>query len=156
MSPNCHDMQGPSEILLVEDYEPDTRLIALAFTRNGVANKLHIVHDAGEALDLLLDRNGSRNTVADLSAIGLVMVDIHLPKFDGWEVLHRLKENAATRHLDVIMLSGCVFPEDTEKARELGALGCLAKPVELDELRKILAGSRFPLAIAAPAIPRER
>ena len=148
-------MTERAEILLVEDYEPDARLIALLLQRNGVTNKLHIVRDAVEALDFILERGEPKNQSAKC-CLGVVLVDIHLPKMDGWDVLRQIKQNAPTRDIAVIMLSGHVFPEDEQQAGELGALGCLVKPVAFDKLRDLLSDAGISLIITRPGAPAKR
>ncbi len=149
VSPEIPDMAEPVEILLVEDYEPDARLIALLLKKHRVANKLHHVRDPGEALDFVFGRGAHRHRGPD-HPVGVVLVDIHLPKMDGWEVLRQIRQDDRTNQLSVILLSGYLFPDDFEKARQMGASGCLLKPVSFDKLRDALTESGFEWSITAP------
>jgi PleD family two-component response regulator len=56
-----------------------------------------------------------------------VLLDVLLPKMDGFKVLERLKSSAATRNIPVIMLTNLAKKEDLDRAKELGALDYLMK-----------------------------
>ncbi len=66
-------------------------------------------------------------------------MDIRLPKLDGWEVLQLLRQDPSTRAIPVIMISGSLFKAETEQCRELGANGSLSKPLQMEELKAVLA-----------------
>ncbi|MBF0427743.1 MAG: response regulator [Magnetococcales bacterium] len=61
-----------------------------------------------------------------------ILLDIHLPVMDGWEVLRQLKKNARTRHIPVHILSG---DDERQFGFKLGAMGYLVKPVQAEELQ---------------------
>ncbi|MFH1258996.1 MAG: response regulator [Elusimicrobiota bacterium] len=60
----------------------------------------------------------------------LIVLDIGMPKLDGWEVCRRLKENPATSHIPIIILSALTQDEDMEKGRRLGAIRYFKKPCD--------------------------
>jgi len=60
----------------------------------------------------------------------LILMDISIPKVDGWEATRRIKSDASTRSIPVIALTAHALEEDRERAREAGCDGYLAKPVE--------------------------
>src|SRR5689334_14293899 len=140
--PGSHSMSEPVEILLVEDYEPDTQLVSILLKKNRIANKVHLVRDGGEALDFLFCRGKYTNRSFDKPP-GVILLDIRLPKLDGWEVLRQLRQDPRTSSIPVVMLSGSVFAGDLEKARQFGVLGCLPKPIQFEKLRELLTESRF-------------
>ncbi|HZQ47099.1 MAG TPA: response regulator [Verrucomicrobiae bacterium] len=135
-------MSEPVEILLVEDYEPDAQLVSILLKRNRIANKVHLVRDGGEALDFLFCR-GAYHRRSFEHPPGVVLLDIRLPKLDGWEVLHRLRQDPRTSRIPVVIMSGSIYAEDMEKGKQLGALGCLSKPVPFEKLRELLTESGF-------------
>ncbi len=65
-----------------------------------------------------------------------IILDIALPKMDGWEVLKRLKSNLETRHIPVHFISGI---DKTVDAMKSGAIGYLTKPVSIDVLNDTMA-----------------
>ncbi len=62
-----------------------------------------------------------------------IILDIGLPGINGWEVMERLKENPATRHIPVHFISGS---DESTEALKLGAIGYLTKPVSIDKMRE--------------------
>ncbi len=131
-------MKEPFEILIVEDYEPDVQFALRLFRKNRIANKLHVVRDGAEALDFLFSRGIWRHRTASQRPL-VVLMDIRLPKLDGWEVLRLLRQDLSTRAIPVIMISGSLFKAETEQCRELGANGSLSKPLQMEELKAVLA-----------------
>jgi CheY-like chemotaxis protein len=60
----------------------------------------------------------------------LILMDISIPKMDGWEATQRLKADASTRGIPIIALTAHALEEDRQKAQQAGCDGYLAKPVE--------------------------
>ena len=60
----------------------------------------------------------------------LILMDISIPKIDGWEATHRLKSDKDTRSIPIIALTAHALEEDRQKAIQAGCDGYLAKPVE--------------------------
>jgi CheY-like chemotaxis protein len=75
----------------------------------------------------------------------VILMDATMPLLDGWEAARRLKADAATRNIPLIMLTAHAFAEHRERAAKVGADAFLAKPVLPDvlalEIRKVLAAS---------------
>lgn len=82
-------------ILLVEDNPDDELLTRRALKKSGISNKVSVVRDGAEALDLLF---GAEELPR------LVLLDLNLPKVDGLEVLRRLRADGRTRSLSVVVL----------------------------------------------------
>ena len=93
---------------------------------------------------MLAQRPGIRLLMADLPLPGLalatqerpdlVLLDIQLPGMDGFEVLKRLRANAATRDIPVVAVSANAMPADREKATSAGFVDYITKPIELSVL----------------------
>ncbi len=141
-------MAEPFEILLVEDYEPDAEYLLRLFKKHRVTNQIHVALDGGQALDFLFCRGAYRQRKADTAPL-VVLLDIRLPKLDGWEILKQIKENPQTASIPVVMLSGSVFAEESERAQELGAVGCASKPVHMEELERLIAATGHALSRSA-------
>lgn len=81
---------------------------------------------------LHLADNGERGiTQAQDLQPGLVLIDLNLPDMSGFEVLRRLRQNAATRHLRCIALSADAMPDSIERARVAGFDDFWTKPIEV-------------------------
>jgi diguanylate cyclase (GGDEF)-like protein len=65
----------------------------------------------------------------------VILLDLQMPEMDGFEVLRRLKDSAATHNLPVIVLSGKTGSEDKVSAFDLGATDYVTKPCDMAELR---------------------
>ena len=126
-------MPKPVDILLVEDYEPDAQLILILLKKNRIANKVQLVRDGAEALDYVFCRGAYQKRSFDHPP-GVVLLDIRLPKMDGWEVLRQIRQDKRTGSIPVIMLSGSLFTPDLQKGKQLGALGCITKPMQFEKL----------------------
>jgi CheY-like chemotaxis protein len=64
----------------------------------------------------------------------LILMDATMPRMDGWEAVRRLKDDPATQHIPLIMLTAHAFREHRERAAQVGADAFLAKPVLPDQL----------------------
>src|SRR5579884_1198327 len=95
------DMPEPVEILVVEDYEPDAQLLRLLFRRHHISNSVHVAIDGSAAMDFIFARGRHANRASDPLPL-VVIMDIRLPKMDGWEVLRQLRADPRTRELPVI------------------------------------------------------
>jgi two-component system response regulator len=137
------------EILLAEDYEPDVRLAFILFKKNRIANRIHVVRDGQEALDFVFCRGAYADRTFD-QLPQVALLDIRLPKVDGWEVLRQIKQNPRTSKISVIMTSGSVFANEIQKSESLGAAGCLEKSFKFETLREILARAGLRWFMAEP------
>jgi CheY-like chemotaxis protein len=70
----------------------------------------------------------------------VILCDIGLPDLDGFEVARAIRSDEALRSTRLIALSGYAQPEDRQRAQETGFDAHIAKPPDLDELVKVLAG----------------
>lgn len=82
-------------------------------------------------------------TQTQLEQPSLILMDVTMPRMDGWEAVRILKQDQLTRNIPLIMLTAHAFQEHRDRAAEVGADGFLAKPVLPDELareiRRVLA-----------------
>ncbi len=121
------------QILLVED-NPDDEMLALrALRKSAIADDLVVARDGVEALDYLLEQNRSG---AELPA--LVLLDINLPRLNGLEVLKRLRENAVTHLLPVVMLSSSKEEKDISSSYDYGCNSYIRKPVDFRQFSDMI------------------
>jgi two-component system, sensor histidine kinase and response regulator len=113
------------KILWVEDDKFLSSMIAKRLTNEGAL--LTHATDGEEAVTFI-----ARDEKPDI-----VMLDIILPKLDGFQVLQKIKTNPATKDIPVILLSNLGQPSEIEKGQQLGALKFLVKAtVSLDQIVK--------------------
>jgi prepilin-type N-terminal cleavage/methylation domain-containing protein len=125
------------DILLVEDNPTDADLVMIAHRLNKSAYTIQVVRDGVAALDFLLG-GGTGSEGAQLPLPRLVLLDLHLPRLNGFEVLERLRADERTRLLPVIIFSSSEQESDVGKSHRLGANGYLRKPSNFQTLREIL------------------
>lgn len=123
------DAPAVPEILLVEDNPEDVELTRRALARARVVNRLALARDGAEALDLLLGRDASFS----VEALKVVLLDLKLPRVDGFEVLERMKADDRLRLLPVVVLTSSAEGPDVQRAYALGANSYIVKPVEFDK-----------------------
>ena len=75
-------------------------------------------------------------TQTQLEQPSLILMDVTMPRMDGWEAVRILKQDQLTRNIPLIMLTAHAFQEHRDRAAEVGADGFLAKPVLPDELAR--------------------
>jgi two-component system response regulator len=119
------------EILLVEDNAEDAEMTTRALRRSHLANQLRWVKDGAEALDYLfcVGPYAGRDVRRPPK---LVLLDIKMPKVDGIEVLRRLKADAATRTIPIVMMTSSNEERDVAEAYKLGVNSYIVKPVQFE------------------------
>lgn len=108
------------KILLAEDNETDIWLFQAAFQALGIHHDLEVARDGERALVRL--REGRPPD--------LILLDINMPKLDGFEVLSAIREHPKLRLIPVIMLSSSRDQRDVRRAHELGANSYLCKATQ--------------------------
>lgn len=129
-------------ILLVEDDEGHALLMEEALRASLSIQKVYRVKDGEECL-LFVHRE---KPVPDL-----ILLDIKLPKLDGYGVLHQLKENEKYRSIPVIIVSSMSNPAEIDYCYRLGVTAYIIKPISYEELRQKMEGlGKFLSVVALP------
>jgi two-component system response regulator len=123
---------GGKKILLVDDNADDVDLALRAFAQAHVDNEIVVVRDGAEALDYLFAA-GMYAGRALGEAPALVLLDLHLPKIDGLEVLRQLRADERTRRVPVVVLTSSSEEADILRSYDLGANSFVRKPVEFEQ-----------------------
>ena len=113
----------PVTIVLVEDDPGHARLIEKNIRRAGVSNEISHFASGTAGLDYLMAHDGAPT---------LVLLDLNLPDMSGTHILERLKSNAATKHIPVIVLTTTDDKVEIQKCYDLGCNVYITKPVDYD------------------------
>lgn len=136
----------PQVILLVDDDPDDTWFSKRALRAAHVANPvLHLDNGEG-ACDALF----GKGAYAALD-VGLVLLDLHLPRVTGLEILDRLRDDPGRGRVKVIMLSGAQEQERVDIAYAHGADGYLVKPLRPETLLAAIQASGWTGLVLTPA-----
>jgi two-component system cell cycle response regulator DivK len=123
-------------ILVVDDSAVSLKLADVVLRSEGY--RVMVASSAGQALSML------GTTLPDM-----VLVDVHLPGMSGLELTRCIRQEARTRELLVVVLSGSVSHECEQKAFEAGCNGFIGKPIDTrtfgSRLRTFLDGARSSL-----------
>lgn len=124
------------EILLVEDNPGDARLTREALASSKVRNRLHHTKDGEEAM-AFLRRQGE---YAAAPTPDLILLDLNLPRRDGREVLEDIKRDPSLKQIPVVILTSSEAEEDVLRSYRLHANCFITKPVDLEQLTKVVQG----------------
>ena len=126
--------RNPANVLLVEDDPDDVLFVERAFARVCADLRLHVVGD-GEVALRYLRREGE---FASAPPPDLVLLDLNMPKVNGYEVLGDVKNDEKLRHIPIIVLSTSSDREAMMKAYRLHANSYITKPVTTEQLNRIV------------------
>lgn len=115
-------------ILLVEDNPDDEELVLRSLRKANIANEVRVARDGAQALEMLYGDGAAHATQP-----ALVLLDLKLPKIGGLEVLRRIRAEASTRLLPVVVLTSSSEDEDILASYERGANSYVRKPVDFTE-----------------------
>jgi|AraplaDrversion2_2_1032049.scaffolds.fasta_scaffold00286_26 CheY-like chemotaxis protein len=115
-------------ILLVDDNPADLEFTCYVLKSCEIEHEVFIGRDGEEALHLLENE----------AAIDLVLLDLKLPKVDGFDVLARAGADERLARIPVIVLSTSALDSDVTRAAQLGAAGYIVKSIEFAEFRRAL------------------
>lgn len=119
-------------ILLVEDNPDDQVLTLRALRKNNIRNQVVIRQDGAQALDFLFCQGADAERDPHQMP-QVILLDLKLPKIDGLEVLRRIRADARTRLLPVVILTSSREEQDLVKGYGYGANSYIRKPVDFNQ-----------------------
>ena len=119
-------MNKKKEILIIDD--DSKNIFALAAVLKSKKYSCVSAYTAAAGFEILSKEKN----------IGVVLMDMMMPEMDGYEAIGKMKETEGLKNIPVIAVTAQAMPGDREKCIEAGASGYIAKPIDLDELEKLL------------------
>ena len=131
--------QSPLEILLIEDNEDDVLILEKAFANTALPHVIKSLTDPEEAITYLRQQDPYRQARRP----DVVLLDINMPKRDGFQILADLKADPRLRDLPVVILTTSQEEVDVVRAYALGACSFISKPVGVRATQELV--ERFAL-----------
>jgi two-component system, chemotaxis family, response regulator Rcp1 len=128
------DRVGIFQILLVEDNPAHADMLRETLKQIKIANNLYVVEDGELAMDFL----HKRGEFAASPRPGLVLLDLGLPKKNGFEVLAEIKADPDLKRIPVVILTTSKSEEDILKSYDLHANTFIRKPVNLNQFLEVV------------------
>jgi CheY-like chemotaxis protein len=126
------------DILLIEDNLNDAELAIRAIEKNNPSLQIDHISDGEDALDYLR-KHGNPQQNNHRSLPKLILLDLKLPKVDGFEVLRTIRSIPETKLIPVVILSSSGEERDILECYQLGANSYLVKPVAFDQFVETVA-----------------
>ena len=126
-------MSDQAIILLAEDREDDVLLIRRAFIQGSILNPLQVVPDGEEAIAYLAGQ-GKYSNRAEYPLPDLLLLDLKMPRVDGFEVLRWLRQQPGLAPLRVVVLTSSEDIRDVNRAYQLGANSFMVKPMDFQNV----------------------
>ncbi len=131
------------KILLIEDNSSDAELTIFALKEAKLLNEIVHLKNGEEALNYIFKKGPytNLNQVNDDTTIGLILLDLKMPKVNGMEVLREIKADEITKVIPVVVFTSSKENPDLEECYKLGVNSYIVKPVDFDQFSKVIRES---------------
>jgi CheY-like chemotaxis protein len=126
------------EILLVEDNPDDLDMALRALRKAHLANHIQVARDGAEALEFIFATGAHTGRKVE-NGPRVILLDLKLPKVDGLEVLRRVKADARTKIIPVVVLTSSKEQPDVVECYRLGVNSYIVKPVNFESFAGAVA-----------------
>ena len=124
-----------AHIVVIDDNPSDVYLLRYALNQLHEPYELEVLRDGEKALQFV----DSHRTRADEPRPCVIVLDLHLPRYDGLSVLRAIKKEPALAHIHVVILTAQASPDEESEMLGLGVRLYRAKPSNLEELTMVAA-----------------
>lgn len=132
------DPQRRPVVLLADDDDDDRELAREALQQAHGASELRDVADGQDLLDFLRSEGPYLGQRASAQWPAVILLDLNMPRKNGWETLTEIKADADLKRLPVVVLTTSRDRVDVDRAYELGASGFITKPVIFEDLIDVM------------------
>jgi CheY-like chemotaxis protein len=126
-------------ILLVEDNLDDILITKRAMAKGRISNKLYVVNDGEEALSFFKKEGKYKDSPTPT----LVLLDLKMPKLDGFGVLRAVKSDENLKSIPIIVLTSSERDKDIDLAYKLGANNYIMKPVSFENFIETILSIKY-------------
>ncbi len=123
------------EILFVEDSIDDAKLAIRELMKSNIANTILHVDDGQAALDYIFCQ-GEYSYRKIENTPRLILLDLHLPKKDGFEVLEAIRNDERVSKIPIVLLTSSQEEEDISKGYNMGVNSYIIKPMDFEKFAK--------------------
>lgn len=127
-------MGQKAKVLLVEDSITDAKLVEVASRKARWIEQLSVARDGVEAYSFLTRAEG----YGDAWRPDLILLDLNMPRMDGFALLEKLQDQPSLRRIPVVVLTTSTAPEDVRRAYELYANCFVSKPADFQKFTQTL------------------
>jgi len=131
------------DLLLVEDNTQDAELAIRELKKHNLSNNLYHVKDGEEALDFIFATGKYAGTRDVNHTPKLILLDIHMPKVNGIEVLEKIKSTESTKATPVVILTSSKEDPDIKRCYNLGANSYIVKPLNFEGFAEAIKNLGF-------------
>ncbi len=131
----------PTTILIADDDEDDRLFMAEALRQNQFRSTVKFVEDGVELIDYLTYQNGF--TAENTPRPSLILLDLNMPRKDGFEALKEIKTHPHLCRLPVVVLSTSAAKEDVKRAYGLGGNSFITKPHNFNRLIEMVGSLKL-------------
>jgi CheY-like chemotaxis protein len=124
----------PIEVLLIEDDPGDVLITREAFEHHKIHNTLSVARDGQEGLDYLYQRGPHTGATRP----DLILLDLNLPKYDGHQLLEKIKSDPELCLIPVVILTTSAAEEDILRSYRLHANAYVTKPVGFEQFMNVI------------------
>jgi CheY-like chemotaxis protein len=127
----------PITILMADDDADDRQMTKEAFAESRLVNDLRFVEDGAELMDYLR-RQGKYADPATSPYPGLILLDLNMPRKDGWDALREIKADPNLRTLRIVIMTTSKSEEDILRSYDLSVASYITKPVTFSALLEVI------------------
>jgi CheY-like chemotaxis protein len=122
-------------VLLIDDSPDDERILRRAMRGTAMLENLQVVDDGDQALEFIRRQGKYEQALRP----DLILLDLNLPRRDGWEVMEEIKADRHLKSIPVVVLTTADSEEDVRRAYRLQASCFITKPADFGRLERIMA-----------------